>query len=113
MLTETDLENIGELIDTKLDKKLSGFGVGLEARLEAKIDTKIEELAIMVARGFEEAKKDLNEAKEELRDKMRDMKEELLVRIDHIEFNLHRNHDNRIEKLEDDMRIVKTDLGLT
>jgi hypothetical protein len=65
-------------------------------------DKAIEKLAISTARGFEEAKTNLKETEERL-----------AVRIDHIEYGLIREHGNRIEKLEDNMRIVKTDLGMS
>ena len=101
MLTKRDLENIGLVVDKLIDKRFIDFAI----KMEEMINSKIESLAIMVARGFEEAKENTQRW-------IRESEERLSSRIDHIEFGLIREHSNRIERLEDNVRIIKTDLGL-
>jgi archaellum component FlaC len=73
----------------------------------------VENLAIMTQRGFEgmesriATKEEVNKRFEEV-DKRFDKMDERFDRVEHI---LYRGHDNRLERLEDDMLQVKTFLG--
>lgn len=69
------------------------------------INKKIDGLASMVARGFEHTatKKDISEVRTRL-DGIDD-------RLDRIENLLIRAHENRIERLEDKVRVLETALG--
>ena len=70
----------------------------------------MEKLAIMVKNGF-----DVTATKEEMRGGFGVMDKrfnEVEKRLDRIENLLIRDHSNKIERLEDSMRIVKTKLGI-
>jgi hypothetical protein len=66
----------------------------------------IEQLAEMVAHGFSETAKkaDISAVRQRL--------EEFATRLDRIENLLLRDHLNRIERLEDSVRVLKTESGM-
>jgi len=67
-------------------------------------DEKIDNLAIMTQRGFAETNGKIDGVKEELNA----FHEEVNDRFDNVKNILYRAHDNRIEKIEDDVRMLKT-----
>lgn len=69
-------------------------------------ETTIDDLAQMVAKGFDGVDKRFDDVAS------KDDIKRLDTRLDHIENLLIRAHDNRIEKLEDKMRIVETAIGM-
>ncbi|MBI2120133.1 MAG: hypothetical protein HYT94_00735 [Parcubacteria group bacterium] len=77
----------------------------------------IEDLALMVARGFENTatkdelmtmKEEMNAQFGEVNEKISDQAKENKDRFDKIEYLLIRALDNRTAKLEDDTRVIKT-----
>jgi archaellum component FlaC len=75
----------------------------------------IEDLALMTQRGFSEVHIDLDSFKKEVNERFNRVDErfgQVDKRFDHIENLLLRAHDNRIEKIEDDIRFLKTTLKL-
>lgn len=74
------------------------------------VDRKIDELAVLVQSGFKEIietkadKRDLEETDKKI--------EKIDYRLDVIEYKLVGGQGRRIERLEDDIRIVKTKIGL-
>jgi hypothetical protein len=74
----------------------------------------IDKLAGMMLTQFKdlqtEFKSDIKELKEELKDEMHEGFKDVNDRLDIIEGKLINNHENRISRLEDDMRLAKTRL---
>lgn len=80
----------------------------------AKKKVTIEDLAGMTQRGFDGVDKRFGQVDskiESFRAEVNQRFEHIDARFDHIENLLIRAHENRIEKLEDDMRILKTLVG--
>ena len=72
-------------------------------------------LAVMVQKGFEETATDIRGVKEEVKDLRGEMNErfnKVDERLDRIENILIRAHENRIGRLEDGLRVVKTRLKI-
>ncbi len=72
-------------------------------------DQALEKFAQIIFRGCA-LKEDLKNLA--TKDDVRQAEERLTQRIDKIEYNLLRAHENRLDKVEDNIRIVKTKLGL-
>ena len=76
----------------------------------AKKKVTIEDLARITKSGFDAVDKRFNEV--DKRFEQVDLRfDQIDARFDHIENLLIRAHENRIEKLEDEMRILKTLVG--
>lgn len=75
-----------------------------------KSEMTIDDLAIMVSRGFENTatKQDIHEIKEEMNERF----DNVNIRLDHIEHHLIFGHTNRLESLEDSVRLLKTKAGV-
>ena len=75
-----------------------------------KPETTIDDLAMMVSRGFENTatKQDIHEVKKEMNERF----DGVNVRLDHIEHHLVFGHTNRLEYLEDAVRMLKTKDGV-
>jgi len=73
----------------------------------AKKKTTIEDLAIITQKGFAS----VDEKIENLDDKVDNLTIEMNTRFDRIENILIRAHENRLDKIEDDIRILKTLAG--
>lgn len=84
----------------------------MEKSTQQFINKKIDHLAGMVAKGFENTatKKDVSGLETRL-DGIDKRLDGIDVRLDHIENLLIRAHENRIERLEDKVRILETALG--
>ena len=95
-------------IEEKIDKLASATTRGFEKvdkkfeKVDKKFEEKIDTLAIMVQRGFEETatKVELNAVETRLG-----------MRLDRIENILLRDHNNRIERIEDKLMQVEVLLG--
>ncbi|MEK7169683.1 MAG: hypothetical protein AAB767_00150 [Patescibacteria group bacterium] len=66
----------------------------------------IDDLAVMVKKGFDETAKRVN------LDALTKDVAELSTKVTRIENILIRAHDNRIYKVEDDIRLIKTKVGI-
>ena len=66
----------------------------------------IDDLAVMVKKGFDETEKRVN------LDALTKDVAELSTKVTRIENILIRAHDNRIYKVEDDIRLIKTKVGI-
>ena len=91
-------------IEEKINKLAETTAAGFKA-----VDKKIDGLAAMVNRGFEETatKAELEDVRVELKGEMSEVK----MRLDRIENILLRDHNNRIERLEDKLLQVEVILG--
>ncbi len=91
-----------------IKKKQIGFEEKID-RLAAATEKGFENMAIMVQRGFEEtaSKSDLEAVRLELKSGIGEVK----IRLDRIENILLRDHNNRIERLEDKLMQVEVILG--
>jgi hypothetical protein len=76
---QVTLENIGKLMDTKLDAKIGP------------IHQRIDELTEIMLEKFDDVEE----------------------RLERIETKVDTNHENRIARLEDSNRVIKTKLGLS
>src|SRR3989338_6863257 len=102
-------------IEEKINKLAEITAAGIKAvdekidGLAASVDEKIDGLAAMVSRGFEETatKAELEDVRVELKGEMSEVK----MRLDRIENILLRDHNNRIERLEDKLLQVEVILG--
>lgn len=84
---------------------------GYNKFIMAKKKVTIEDLAGMTQRGFEGVDKrfeGVDKRFAQADSKIESFRTEVNQRFDHIENLLIRAHENRIEKLEDDVRILKT-----
>jgi hypothetical protein len=81
---------------------------GVAEKVDRLVET-ADNLAISTARGFENtaAKEDLAVLRQEMNARFN----ETTMRLDRIEGALYRALDNRIERLEDRVRVVETSLG--
>jgi hypothetical protein len=77
----------------------------------------IDDLALMTQRGFNDVNEkivgEVGSLREEMNDRFEQVDarfEQVDKRFDHIENLVLRAHDNRIEKIEDDVRVLKTAL---
>ncbi|MBF0312387.1 MAG: hypothetical protein HQK52_03165 [Oligoflexia bacterium] len=68
----------------------------------------IEDLAVMTQNGFNDVSNRFND----VNNNIAEFKSEVNGRFERIENLLLRAHDNRIEKIEDDIRVLKTTLKL-
>jgi tetrahydromethanopterin S-methyltransferase subunit G len=66
----------------------------------------IENLAGMMKTSFDHLEEKIDGVKEELKKEL----VEVNLRLDRIESKVDNNHENRISRLEDDVRIIKTAL---
>ncbi len=82
-----------------------------------KSEITIDDLAVMVSRGFENTttKQDLSGLKEEMNERFDNVDirlQKIDGRLDHIEHHLIFGHTNRLEYLEDAVRLLKTKAGV-
>ncbi|MFA5830682.1 MAG: hypothetical protein WC878_02520 [Candidatus Paceibacterota bacterium] len=68
----------------------------------------MEDLAIMVQNGFTETNGRIDNVKNELKEEINTLREEENDHFATVKNILYRAHDNRIEKIEDDVRMLKT-----
>ena len=105
MLTKKDLFLIGELIDTKIDTKL-----------DLKFDEKFEEFAILMQNKFRAIHEEFRSVHEEfttVHEEFTTVHEILETKADKTDITrLENKFEGRIERVEDNMRIVKTTLKL-
>lgn len=95
MLTRDDLKSMGDLIETKLDKKFAIF--------EGKIDQKFDTFAVIVKNSL-----DSKPDKEEVEDHFNIIEN----KIDLLSFRVNQYHDRRLDLLEDNVRQIKTKLQM-
>lgn len=102
MLTKKDLFLIGELIDTKIDTKF---------------DQKFDKFAILMQNEFRAIHEEFKDAHEEFKgihEELEDIHEILATKADKTDIvRLENKFEGRIEKVENNMMIVKTTLKLT
>ncbi|MFA5830610.1 MAG: hypothetical protein WC878_02150 [Candidatus Paceibacterota bacterium] len=77
-----------------------------------KKETESEMLARLVASGFEDVSKNFEQMRSEIKETEARITGHVNDRCDRIEYILLRAQDNRIERLEDNMRRVKTALEM-
>ncbi|MBI3075207.1 MAG: hypothetical protein HYY92_03295 [Parcubacteria group bacterium] len=96
-----------DAVDARFDSIDARFD-SVDAKFDA-VDARFDELAAMTARGFEETatKSELEEVRLELKGEIGEVK----MRLDRMENILLRDHDNRIERLEDKLLQVEVILG--
>jgi predicted nucleic acid-binding Zn-ribbon protein len=73
----------------------------------------IDELAVMMNRSFSHLETKIDGVRDELKTEITDVKDELVEvneRLDIIEGKIINNHENRISRIEDDIRVIKTTL---
>lgn len=87
-----------ETVSNKIDKT---------ARSVAALTLTVDNLAAATKRGFDEMTKNMNDGFKEVNGRL-DKVEERLDQID----GFVTNHSNRIDRLADDMRLVKTKVGM-
>jgi hypothetical protein len=116
MLTKQDRS----YIDNLLDKRFDDF----EVRFESKMDAKFESLAIMIQRGFSECvtKTEFRDFKSDMDERFNSVDERFTSVDNHLdnlegkmntlEFKLITAPNNRLDKVEDDIRQIKSKVGL-
>jgi methyl-accepting chemotaxis protein len=94
------VENLSKTVDNTV-KSVENLSKTVEnlSRTVEDVAKSVENLAMMTQRGFEGVESRMT------------TKEEMTERFNRVENILYRGHDNRLERLEDDMLRVKTFLG--
>ena len=93
-------------VSDKIDNLVSVVKVGFE-KVDKKfesVDKQIDNLAISVKKGFDEADKNLKDFRVEVNVRFNKVE----TRLDRIENILVTGHENRIERLEDKVRVLET-----
>jgi hypothetical protein len=119
MITKEDISQI-------LKSALAEFRISFKAEVIEIVETSVEKLAIITAKGFEDvhaeikAIKEVMATKEDLKgyatkEDLQKLEAKMATKenLEDMEERLTMKHGNRIERLEDGMRVVKTHLKLS